>query len=154
MSQPGIDSRDRLAILNLIHFYSHLADGLQTDLFGHFFSENAVFAIVPYGADPDDPQWIMGKSRAEIVDSLRPRHAAFRGEKVQRRHFLTNPIIWEQTRESARVGVYLQLHSITRGGASELVGTGRYEGRAIKTPHGWRISEWTIYSDQTLDEPT
>lgn len=151
LSQPGIDIQDRLEILNLIHFYSHLADGLHTELFGEFFSEDAVFEIVPHGAKPGEPRQIMGKSRAAIVESLRTRHDTFRRENVQRRHFLTNPIVWDQTDKSARVAVYLQLHSIVNGGPPTLVATGRYEGRAVKSLHGWRMAEWTIYSDQRLE---
>lgn len=150
LSQPEADPRDRLEILNLIHVYSHLADGLHTELFGEFFTEDASFEIVQYDAKPDDPKQVM-KSRAEIVESMRPRHALFRQEKMQRRHFLTNPIVWDQTQKSARVAVYLQLHSITDGGPPGIVATGRYEGRAVKTAQGWRMAEWRIFSDQRLE---
>ncbi len=151
LQQPGIDPEDRLAMLNLIHFYSHLADGLHTELFGDFFTKDAVFALVPYGASSSDPKQIIGEGRAAIIESLRPRHALFRRDKIQRRHFLTNPIVWDQTDERARVSVYLQLQSIAQGGSPTLVATGRYEGRAVKTLQGWRMAEWTIYSDQVLE---
>jgi hypothetical protein len=71
---------------------------------------------------------------------------------VQRRHFLSNPIVWQQTATSARVAVYLQLMNTTQGGVATTVGTGRYEGRAVKTERGWRMAEWTIYSDQQIPE--
>jgi hypothetical protein len=151
LTQPGFDLRDRLEILNLIHFYSHLADGLHTELFGKFFTEDARFSIIPFGVSDPSARQFIGRSRAEIVASMRPRHAAFRRDGIQRRHFLTNPIIWEQTDRSARVAVYLQLQSISQGGPPALVATGRYEGRAVKTLEGWRIAEWTIHSDQKLE---
>ncbi len=151
LDQPRADLRDRLELLNLIGFYSHLADGLHTELFGHFFAESAVFSIVPYGAAPGAKAQTIATGRAAIVESLRPRHAAFRRDGIQRRHFLTNPIVWDQTDDSARVGVSLQLVTIRQGGRAEIVGTGRYEGRAIKTLAGWRMAEWTIFSDQVLE---
>lgn len=145
MSQAA---RDRLDLLNLIGFYSHLADGLHTELFGEFFTDEAVFTIAPFEAGADSPEPIVWRTRAEIVAALRPRHEAFRQGRVQRRHFLTNPIVWQQTGESARVSAYLQLVSSTDGGPSSIVGTGRYQGLAVKTKRGWRMAEWTIYSDQ------
>ena len=150
LSQSGVDLQDRLELLNLIHFYSHLADGLYTDRFGEFFTKDAVFSVVPYGASVGAPAQILGKSRSAIVQSLRARHEAFRRDHIQRRHFLTNPIVWDQTDRSARVAVYLQLQSIAQGGPPSLVATGRYEGRAVKTLEGWRMAQWTIYSDQAL----
>jgi hypothetical protein len=151
LSQPGFDLRDRLEILNLMRFYSHLADGLHTEQFGEFFTENAIFKIVPYGHRPNTPLPIMGKTRAKIVAALKPRHDAFRRDSVQRRHFLTNPIVWDQTDKSARVAVYLQLHSTTDGGPPSIVATGRYVGLAVKVLEGWRIAEWTLHSDQSLE---
>lgn len=145
------DVADRLELLNLLHFYSHLADGLHTDLFGEFFTEDAVMTVVSQGMSPDAKPAVVGAGRAAIVEALRPRHAAFRRDGIQRRHFLTNPIVWNQTRDSARVSVYLQLRTSERGGPSRIEGTGRYVGRARRTEQGWRISEWTIYSDQRLE---
>lgn len=151
LDQPEANLRDRVEILNLIGFYSHLADGLHTERFGHFFTESAVFSIVPPDNPPEAPARVIAVGRRAIVDSLRARHAAFRRERIQRRHFLTNPIVWDQTADSARVGVYLQLSSIAQAGTAEVIGTGRYEGRAVKTPEGWRMAEWTIFSDQALE---
>ena len=151
LDQPRADLRDRLELLNLIGFYSHLADGLHTERFGHLFTESAVFSIVPRGASPDAAPQIIATGRHAIVESLRARHAGFRRDGIQRRHFLTNPIVWDQTDDSARIGVYLQLVTIRQGGPARVVGTGRYEGRAVKTLEGWRMAEWTIFSDQVLE---
>jgi hypothetical protein len=151
LPREGIDLQDRAAILDLIHVYSHLADGLHTELFGQFFTEDAVFSVVGPGVQAKSAARILGRSRPAIVAALRPRHSAFRREKVQRRHFLTNPIVWDQTKESARVAVYLQLVSVEKGGPPKIIGTGRYEGRAVQTPEGWRMAEWTIHSDQILE---
>jgi 3-phenylpropionate/cinnamic acid dioxygenase small subunit len=151
LDQPRADLRDRLEILNLIGFYSHLADGFHTERFGRFFTESAVFSIVPHAAPPAAAPQLIATGRAAIVDSLRARHAAFRRDGIQRRHFLTNPIVWDQTDDSARVGVYLQLVTSRKGGPARVVGTGRYEGRAVKTLEGWQMAEWTIFSDQVLE---
>ncbi|MCA9502260.1 MAG: nuclear transport factor 2 family protein [Spirochaetaceae bacterium] len=149
----GREASDRLAILDLLHRYSHLADALETEAFGALFTPDARFTIVFPESAPGlapAPQ-VMGSSRKEIVAALRDRHATFRAEGVQRRHFLTNPIVWDQTPSSARVAVYLQLRTSTRGGPSAIVGTGRYEGRVVETDSGWRIAEWTLFSDQRID---
>ncbi len=142
---------DRLAILNLIHFYSHVFDGLHTERFGEFFTEDATFLVVPAGAAPSSPPQTMGIGRKAIVATVSARHAMFREQGVQRRHFLTNPVVWDQSDSHARVAVYLQLRTSTRGGPSVIVGTGRYEGRAVKTAEGWRMAEWTIFSDQAIE---
>jgi hypothetical protein len=150
LGSPAGDVQDRIELLNLIHFYSHLADGLHTELFGQFFTEDAVFTIVPFATHAKPSAPIVWKGRSGILDAMRPRHDSFREEHVQRRHFLTNPIVWQQAARDARVAVYLQLMSSRDGGPSISIGTGRYEGRAIKTEDGWRMAEWTIYSDQAL----
>ena len=31
---------------------------------------------------------------------------------------------------------------------ARLVGTGHYTGRAVATPGGWRMAEWTLHADQ------
>lgn len=147
---PNIESEDRLAILNLIHAYSHLADGLHTEEFAKFFTPDGIFEIVSYGDGGKSLRQRVGTGRSEIVAAMQPRHAEFRNKGIQRRHFLTNPVVWEQTDDRARVSVYLQLHSSERGGPSKLVATGRYEGVAIKTLEGWRMAEWTILSDQQI----
>ncbi|MEZ4289278.1 MAG: nuclear transport factor 2 family protein [Myxococcota bacterium] len=88
----GREASDRLAILDLLHRYSHLADALETEAFGALFTPDARFTIVFPESAPGlapAPQ-VMGSSRKEIVAALRDRHAAFRAEGVQRRHFLTN----------------------------------------------------------------
>ncbi|MBW2497290.1 MAG: nuclear transport factor 2 family protein [Deltaproteobacteria bacterium] len=148
-SQP--DARDRAEILNLVALYSHLADGLETDLWGRFFTEDALFRIHPPTAHPDvAPDPIVWRGRAAIVAAIRPRHEAFRRRREQRRHFITNPIVWHQTEASARVAAYLQLVSSIDGGPARMIGTGRYEGRVIRTHAGWRMAEWTIHSDQQM----
>lgn len=150
LNPDGVIVADRLAILNLVHAYSHFADGLHTDSFGQFFTRDAVFEVVPYGAQGPKDRQRMGKGRNEIVAALAPRHLKFAQEGIQRRHFLTNPVVWDQSEKRARVAVYLQLRSSQRGGPSQVVATGRYEGVAVKTLEGWRMAEWTIHSDQEL----
>jgi 3-phenylpropionate/cinnamic acid dioxygenase small subunit len=146
------DATDRADLLNLIGFYSHLADGLDTELWAEFFTEDATFSIVPYAAAGAAPARTVWQGRAAIIAAMKPRHERFRRTGVQRRHFLSNPIVWQQTATSARVAVYLQLMSTTQGAAATSVGTGRYEGRAVKTERGWRMAEWTLYSDQKMPE--
>jgi 3-phenylpropionate/cinnamic acid dioxygenase small subunit len=145
------DARDRVEILGLIGLYSHLADSLQTDLWGEFFTEDALFRILPPASSPEGaPEPIVWRGRSEIVAAIRPRHEAFRRRREQRRHFITNPVVWHQTEDSARVAAYLQLVSSVDGGPARMIGTGRYEGRAIRTETGWRMAEWTIHSDQHM----
>ena len=151
LSEQAFNVRDRLAILNLLHVYSHAADGLHTDLYGEMFTEDALFNIVPPEASAESQAQTMGRGRAAIVEGLAARHEAFRAAKTQRRHFLTNPIIWNQTEKSAEVSVYLQLRSTAIGEASALIATGRYQGRVQKTAAGWRIASWTIFTDQAFD---
>jgi hypothetical protein len=148
LGPSAVEVQDRLALLNLIGSYSHLADGLHTAYWGEFFSEDAVFSIVPFAARGEPSERIEWKGREEILAAIGPRHRSHRRDGVQRRHFLTNPIVWDQTARAARVAVYLQLLSTTDGRPAVLVGTGRYEGRAVKTEGRWRMAEWTIYTDQ------
>jgi len=148
LGPSAVEAQDRLALLNLIGFYSHLADGLHTDLWGEFFTEDAVFTIAPFAVRGETSQRVEWKGRDEILTAIGPRHVSHRRNGIQRRHFLTNPIVWDQTERGARVAVYLQLLSTTDGSPAVLVGTGRYEGRAVKTEGAWRMAEWTIYSDQ------
>jgi hypothetical protein len=150
LNPSGLNTEDRVAILNLVHAYSHFADGLHTERFGEFFTTDAVFEIVPYSTKGKNVRQRVGKGRAEIVAALAPRHMEFERDGIQRRHFLTNPVVWDQTEKQARVAVYLQLRSSRRGGPSELVATGRYEGLARKTLEGWRMAIWTIHSDQEI----
>lgn len=151
LSAEDFEVRDRLEILNLLQAYSHAADGLHTELFGEAFTEDAVFSIAPYIGGAEAPLQTMGRGRTAIVAALSDRHDAFRKAGTQRRHFLTNPIVWKQTETTAEVSVYLQLRASTQGSASKLVATGRYQGRVRKTAAGWRISEWTFFSDQALE---
>lgn len=144
------DPLDRADLLNLIGLYSHLADALETERWAEVFTQDASFTIHPPGSTGDAGAPIVWRGRDEIVAAMAPRHAGFREGRVQRRHFLTNPIVWEQTANSARIAAYLQLVSTTDGAAAELVGTARYEGRAVKTRGGWRVAEWVVYSDQRL----
>lgn len=151
LTDQAFDVGDRLDILNLLQVYSHAADGLHTELFGQAFTEDAVFSVVAFGVDMATKPQALGRGREGIVKALAERHRAFSAAKIQRRHFLTNPIVWNQTESGAEVSVYLQLRSSQKGEPSKLIATGRYQGRVLKTSAGWRISEWTLFSDQALD---
>lgn len=144
------DAVQRAALLQLLALYAQLADARETDRWAMFFTEHGTFTIVPFSDGGAAPAEFVLRGRSAILDSLRAQHGSLRERGVQRRHLLTNPVVWELTRSSARLAVTLQLVESRAGSAPILVGTGRYDGRAVHSEEGWRMAEWTLHSDQAL----
>lgn len=136
---------DRLAIKRLLSLYAHLYDEFETPTWAELFVENATFEIAYRTGGPGSRSLWQG--RTEILSNLAPRRAHFRSEGVGRRHYLANPLIYELDRNSARVSAYLLLTSIQPSGQVQLAGSGRYDGRLIKTEAGWRIQAWRFTPD-------
>ena len=113
---------DRVAILQLISLYSHLVDDFSQLLWGDLFTEDASFEIRFARGGPESHSVIDGKQ--SILDMILPRHAKFREQGIQRRHYLTNPAVAEQLSDSARVMAYLMLVSTSPDRGMEVVGTG------------------------------
>ena len=143
---PGTGTlEDRVAILQLISLYSHLVDDFSQLLWGDLFTDDASFEIRFARGEPESASVIDG--RQSILDAILPRHAKFREHGIQRRHYLTNPVVADQGPDSARVMAYLMLISTSPDRGMEVVGTGRYDGLVVKTPAGWRIQKWYMTAD-------
>lgn len=151
---------DRGEILQLLSLYAHLFDEVGAEAWSELFVEDAIFEIafaeaeaeadagagkpVTPGGSRIASRWI---GRAAILEVMGPRRAYFETKGVQRRHYLSNPVVYDLEAESARVAVYLMLVSIDAEGTLEIVGTGRYKGRVVKSPGGWRIEHWRLEAD-------
>lgn len=144
--EPGTGSvADRVAILQLLSLYAHLYDDFEIETWGTLFTEDATFDVAYTGGGPQSRlRW---QGREGIVEALSPRRAGYRAEGIQRRHYLTSPIVYQLTADSARVTAHLLLGSISLAGVFQPEGSGRYDGRVVKTPSGWRIKEWTFTPD-------
>jgi 3-phenylpropionate/cinnamic acid dioxygenase small subunit len=136
---------DRLAILQLISLYSHLVDDFDVTQWGDLFTEDARFEIAFAADRPENAAVWQG--RKAILEVIAPRQSNFRAQGIQRRHYLTNPVVHHQGADSARVMVYLMLASVPPGGGMEIEGTGRYDGLVVKTSDGWRIRDWVLTAD-------
>ncbi len=136
------------AIVQLLAAYAQYADARDPERFGALFTEDGIFRV---RATPDgDASAVLLRGRDAIVSMLGRQHAALRERGAQRRHLLTNPLVWDASVDQARVAVSLLLVETVDGGLPVLVGAGRYDGRLVRTVAGWRIAEWTLSSDQSL----
>lgn len=143
---PGEGSaKDRLAILDLLSLYSHLYDDYETETWGLLFTDDATFEIAYVGSGPESRS--VWKGRSEIVESLKPRRENFRKQGIARHHYLSNPLVYELSENSARVAAHLLLAAVSPDGQIEFETSGRYDGRVVKTPMGWRIQSWRFTPD-------
>ena len=136
---------DRAAILQLLALYSHLVDDFDVALWGALFTQDARFEI---GFGRSEPVATTGwDGRDSILGVIAPRQESFRSRGIQRRHYLTNPVVWLVDDDSARVMVYLMLANIDPESGMQVEGTGRYDGIVVRTPAGWRIRHWRLRAD-------
>jgi 3-phenylpropionate/cinnamic acid dioxygenase small subunit len=136
---------DRLAILQLISAYSHWVDDFDPEQWGRLFTDDASFEIRFARGEGGAIPTLVG--RQAILDVILPRQESFRKRGIQRRHYLTNPIVAELQRDSARVMAYLMLASIEPESGLSIAGTGRYDGLVVRGPSGWRIQRWRMTAD-------
>ena len=136
---------DRLSILQIINLYSHLVDDFDPNHWAELFTEEARFEIRFGRGGSEDVTALDG--RRAILDVIMPRQMAFREACIQRRHYLTNPVVVELESKSARVMAYLMLASIHPERGMEIEGTGRYDGVVVRTAAGWRIQSWRLTAD-------
>ena len=143
---PGDPSpEDRLAIERLLALYAHLYDDYETRTWSTLFIEDATFEIAYRQGGPKARS--VWKGRDEILSHLAPRRAQFRAEGLGKRHYLANPLVYELRPDHARVSAYLLLTTVHPDGKVVLSGSGRYDGRVIKTSEGWRIQAWRFTPD-------
>lgn len=138
---------DHVAILQLLNLYSHLVDDFEVEAWSQLFTRDARFEI--RFARGGSGQASVLEGRDAIRDLIFARQATFRAANMQRRHYLTNPVIFEHASASARVMTYLQLANIHPERGLEIEGTGRYDGVVSKTAAGWRIALWRLTADGT-----
>lgn len=136
---------NRLAIERLLSLYAHLYDDYETKAWSTLFVEDATFEIAYRKGGPHARS--VWNGRQEILSHLAPRRAQFRAEGVGKRHYLANPLVYELRQDKARVSAYLLLTTIHPDGKVVLSGSGRYDGRVIKTSAGWRIQSWRFTPD-------
>lgn len=136
---------DRLSILHLISVYSHLVDDFDPATWGELFTEDARFEI-RYARDATGDT-IVVEGRDAILGVIVPRQSRFRGLGIQRRHFLTNPVVLDNPSDSARVMAYLMLANIDPEHGMQIEGTGRYDGIVVRTAAGWKIQQWRLTAD-------
>ncbi|MFP6638965.1 MAG: nuclear transport factor 2 family protein [Myxococcota bacterium] len=143
---PGKGSAsDRIAILELLSLYAHLYDDYETETWGLLFADDATFEIAYVGGGPENR--LIWRGRSEIVESLKSRREKFRDQGIGRHHYLSNPLVYELSGDSARVASHLLLAAVAPDGQIEFETSGRYDGRVIKTPGGWRIQSWRFTPD-------
>ena len=136
---------DRLAALQVLSLYAHLYDDYETETWGTLFTEDATFEIAYDGGGPKSRS--IWKGRKDILSKLGPRREHFRAQRIGKRHYLANPLVYALGAKTARVSAYLLLTSVSPNGKVDFEGSGRYDGRLIKTDRGWRIQSWRFTPD-------
>ncbi len=138
-------SADRLAALQVLSLYAHLYDDYETETWGTLFTEDATFEIAYKDGGPKSQS--IWKGRKQILSKLGPRRAHFRAQGIGIRHHLSNPLVYALTDNSARVSAFVLLTNVSPDGRVKLKGSGRYDGRMIKTDLGWQIQSWRFTPD-------
>ena len=136
---------DRLAALQVLSLYAHLYDDYETETWGSLFTEDATFEIAYNKGGPKSRS--IWKGRKNILSKLGPRRAHFRAQGIGKRHYLANPLVYALSEKTARVSAYLLLTGVSQDGKVDLEGSGRYDGRLIKTEMGWQIQSWRFTPD-------
>ena len=138
-------TEDRIAIQELLSLYAHLYDDYETERWVELFLPEATFKIAYRSGGPKSRS--IWKGHQEILAHLVPRKKQFHQQGLTRRHFLANPLVFDLTSTQARVSAYLVLTTTHPDGHVTLAGTGRYDGRVLKTDQGWRIEAWRFTPD-------
>ena len=143
---PGTGSvADRLAILELLSLYAHLYDDYETETWATLFEKDGTFEISYLGGGPASRSVWSG--REEMLEARKSRREKFREQGIGRHHYLSNPLVYELSGDSARVAAHLLLAAVAPDGKIDFETSGRYDGRVVKTPGGWRIQSWRFTPD-------
>jgi hypothetical protein len=162
---PGsldFDSKDRLAIQNLIHAYAVLWDSGDIENFVPLFTDDAI--SVRYSSGQKEVSLIKDPS---AIKSARERTAFFKKNQMQRRHMMSSTYFLEQTSDSAEVIQYcllmttdstsnIKASAMNALGAvtqSKLVSPIVYNFTFVKRGQHWKIKSREIKLDANLDIP-
>ena len=135
--------QDRLEILEVLGWYADHWDNSRPDKWLELFTDDVVLI--------EHPARFEGK---EHLKKSAERNKMFREKGMQRRRFITAVVFNELTPKTARITANVLLANTTNREKFEVIGTGLYEGRLVKTPAGWKIAEWTANLDRPLDVET
>ncbi len=139
----AFNSNDRLSVTNLIASYGYSYDEGHIDDYRSLFTESALV----YGVAPDGESVTI----SQLIEFSAPRLAHFKKNGIQRRHVLS-PVRFEAQSEDEATGqVYMQLYSIKNEEKPEIILTGFYSFKAVRTTQGWKIDRWQIHADSKID---
>lgn len=132
---------DGQILLDLMSRYAWAYDSNDIDLFKSIFSENASTVGVIVGSTQSWGPW---KGRDNISQNL---SALRSGQKDQRRHTLSTPMIVSLTENTAVVKAYLTLYVIQSPKRPQLMATGTYYVEFSKYDGIWLIDRWDAKLD-------
>lgn len=122
-----ITADDRLAIIDAVHRWSHVADGHDPSGLREVVTEDATFVIAG-GARYD--------GRAAVEAHLAADVAA---REMQPRRHVRNTIFVETSGDRVVTRSYYLLTGVPETGLARPLGTGVYEDELVRTPAGWRV---------------
>lgn len=130
-----ITADDRLAIIDAVHRWSHVADGPAAEGLDEVMTADATFTIAG---------GLSLSGRDAITDHL-AREAAAR--PVQTRRHVRNPVFEIVTADRVVTRSYYLLTGVAGTGFAKPLATGVYEDELVPTSDGWRIRSRTAHPD-------
>ena len=135
-----MNADDRLAVIDVVHRWSHVADGDDPSELTAVVTDDAVFEI-------GDVERHGGRAAIEA------RFAAeVASRQVQPRRHVRNTIFVETSADRALTRSYYLLTGVGDGLAKALA-AGVYEDEVVRTPEGWRIRRRRATPDGGPVEP-
>ncbi len=142
VGSTSFDTRDRLAIINLLYSYGYFFNENKLEEFSALFAKSA---LIELGQGKN--KTIMNLSQwKEYISSLQQFSTQ---QQTQPRHILSAPRFDSQTSEQASGQSYLQLFS-TKNKITSLVTTGIYDFVAIKQGFEWKLKHWVVKLDSSI----
>ena len=137
-AEGTLSQDDRQAILDLISRYSHTYDSKDADGYVALFADDAVMV----GLSGEE------LTRQELLAWARDRHASFRDQGIQSRHYQTNTLLEPMSDGSVSGETVMAVAWQRRDEPTPtLVHTGTYGDRFVKTDAGWRFKRREIRVD-------